>query len=184
METLKPKKKLLTPTIVVGIVIIIVAVIFFIRYQYGGTETGKRVRCENSGGEWSQACANNGSGYCTPGHCVCNCGHLGFQEFEKKPFNEKTPRGLVQTDLSTCGVKTEENGQCKKKCHSDLDCPAKSPNQDGAYCFEYEPECIKGVCYNKRNIYFGYTAGNKCADTCGNGNCEGYEKIFCSKDCE
>jgi len=150
-------------------------------------EAQEKEKCEESGGKWLILCSSIG---CVSGYCDCGlaCSEKNFPEFNSiaktKTLNKDTQIGLVQTDLSKCGELVESDGQCIN-CQTSEDCRKTPLSQGRCYCFEYNPKCIKGVCYTERKIYLGYKiTSNGCENACGDGVCGYSEILFCPNDCK
>ena len=148
------------------------------------SELEAKEKCEASGGKWGAECSSSG---CGPGYCVCilPCSEEKFPRFDHfEDPNKDSPRGLVRGDLSKCGYRVESGGVCKD-CQSDSDCGETRFSQGRAYCFEYRPKCISGVCYEERKIYSGYNIkSDACRDTCGDSVCDNFETVLCPEDCQ
>ncbi len=147
-------------------------------------ELEAKEKCEASGGKWAADCSSNG---CGPSRCLCSlpCSEDNFPQFDYfKDPSKDSPKGLVKSDLSKCGHRVESGEVCKD-CQSNSDCGETRFSQGRAYCFEYQSKCINGICYEERFIYSGYNIkNNACQDTCGDGVCDNYETVLCTKDCE
>jgi len=151
---------------ILGLLILIIFVIILTSMRMGETEKidpnfrDNEEKCRVSGGYWGAICSST---FCTDLFCDCKskCDTENFPSFNyfHRPIGDNES-GLIQIDTKECGYKISNKrdgyGDLCVNCTKDSDCrDAPSMNIGKGYCMEYASKCVKGLCYDTRNIYIG-----------------------------